>query len=164
MSRDYIDPEEFLLGEDDPDYLSALQQAENELSVRAQSVYSLFTAAGGTEAALIDLMEEYSDDTTEGGYYTNITKYQYWSQYFNTMKVVPEIEEWLFDESRTVGDSQLVYTSAYGYHLLYFTGFGEPFFKLMADDRMRTRDHNEWLESLTVGVPVKHAAFILVQI
>jgi len=160
--RPEVIPEEFPLGDLDPDFMAALEHAEMELHESAEIIYSLFLAGGATEDALIDLMQEHSDDTTPGGEYSNISKYPYQSSFISAMKVVPEIEEWLFDESRVVGDHGLIYTEAYGYHLLYFTGPGKPFFELMADDRMRTRDHNEWYENLTRGEPVKHAAFILV--
>jgi len=162
ISREFIDPEDFPEGENDPGYLAALEQADLDARERAESVHSLFVTAGESEDALIDLMAEHSDDTTFGGYYTDITKFPYQSQHFQTMKVVPEIEEWLFDENRVVGDSELVYTSAFGYHLLYFMGLGDPFFELIAEDRMRTRDHTEWIDGLPLGEPVRHFAFILV--
>ena len=160
--RGTVDPEEFAEGEEDPGYLEALEQAEIDLGERAELAYAAFIAGGETEDALIGLIEEYSDDTTEGGYYSQISKYSYQGTYFSSMKVVPEIEDWLFDESRAVGDSELIYTSDYGYHLIYFTGLGERFSELIADDIMRTADHNAWLESLTAGEPVKRGAFILV--
>jgi len=163
ISREQIDPAEFPEGEEDPGYIEVLEKAEAEARERAELVNSLFIAAGETENALLDLMEEHSDDTTTGGEYLNISKYSYQSTHFNSMKVVPEIEEWLFDESRVIGDSELIHTADFGYHLIYFLGSGESFFELIADDRMRTRDHNEWLDGLTPGVPVRHTAFILVQ-
>ena len=162
--RDSIDPEDFPDGENDPDYLEALGQAETYAWERADLVNALFIAGGKTEAVLIDLIAEHSDDTTEGGYYTQISKYPYQGTDFRSMKVVEELEEWLFDESRVVGDSELIYTSDYGYHLVYFTGLGERLSILIADDRMRTADHDAWVESLPVGEPVKRGAFILVQI
>jgi hypothetical protein len=162
--RSAIDPEEYPEGENDPEYMEAREQAEREARERAELANSLFIAAGETEAALLDLMEEHSDDFSEGGHYTNITKFPYQSMHLNTMKVVPEIEEWLFYENRMIGDSELIYTNDFGYHLVYFTGFGEPFFELIADDRMRTRDHNAWLEGISLSEPEKHFAFILVQV
>ncbi|MDR2571931.1 MAG: hypothetical protein LBD23_16765 [Oscillospiraceae bacterium] len=164
ISREQIDPEDFPLGVDDPDFLEAFEQAEIDLHVRAEQVESLFMAAGATEEALISLMEEHSDDTTEGGLYLDIAKFPYQSAHTWIMKVVPEIEEWLFDEDRAVGDIELIYTNNFGYHLIYFPGFGDPFFELIADDRMRTRDHNEWLNDLTPGEPQKRTAFIFVSI
>ena len=164
ITRELVDPDEFPFGEIDPGYIEALERAETEARQRADIVNNLFIEAGRTEDALIRLMADHSDDNTPGGEYTDISKYSYQSSYFRAMKVVPEIEEWLFDESRVVGDSQLISTSDFGYHLVYFTGLGAPFFELIADDRMRTRDHTEWLGGLTEGEPVRHAAFILVHI
>jgi len=162
--RDYPDPDDYPDGEYDTDYLEALHQAETYAWERADLVNALFEAGGRTEAVLIDLIAEHSDDTTEGGYYTDISKYPYQGTDFRAMKVVEELEEWLFDESRAVGDSELIYTSDYGYHLVYFTGLGERFSKLIADDKMRTSDHDAWVESLPFGEPVKRGAFILVNI
>jgi len=164
FARDRINPADFPEGEHDPGYQVALELAEREVQERAEYVYALFTAMGENENALLELMEEHSDDDTEGGYYSNITMIPYQSQYIMAMRVVPEIETWLFDEERAIGDSALIYTADFGYHLIYFTGFGEIFSELIADDRMRTRDHTAWLDSFTHGVPVKHAAFILVHI
>jgi hypothetical protein len=164
ISREDINPEDFPLGEEDPDFYEALEQAEINLHQRAEHIEALFIDAGATEAALLDLMEEHSDDTTEGGLYLDIARFPYQSAYTWIMKVVPEIEEWLFDENRAVGDTELIYTHDFGYHLIYFPGFGTPFFELIADDRMRTRDHTKWLDDLTPGEPQKRTAFIFVTI
>jgi len=165
IMRESIDPQEYENGEDDPAYIAAFEQANREIRERAELAYSLFVAGGETEAALIGLIEEYSADDTEGGYYDNISKYPYQSAYVSAMKVVPEIEDWLFDENREVGDSELIYTEAYGYHLLYFTGYGKQFCDLIADDKLRTDAHNAWREGLAdVKPPVKHRAFVLVQL
>ena len=160
--REQVDPEEFPLGEDDMGYIRAVENAEAQARERADTVYSLFDSAGRSVNALNDLIDDFSDDNTEGGEYSEIAKFSYQSSHFQAMKVVPEIEEWLFDESRVVGDSEMIRTEAFGYHLIYFTGFDAVFSELIADDRMRTRDHTEWLDGLTVGEPRKHFAFILV--
>ncbi|MCL2425633.1 MAG: hypothetical protein FWD05_04780 [Oscillospiraceae bacterium] len=164
LSRPFIDPSEFLDGEDDPAYLDAVELAEQELHARGALVRSLFETAGGTEAALLELMDEHSDDHTEGGYYPNIAMATFHGTGFNGMRVVTEIEEWLFDESRTVGDWELIYTEAFGYHLVYFTGFYDLFFEAMAADLMRTDNHSEWIENLHRGVPERNAAFFFVQV
>jgi len=138
-----------------------VEQAEAEVHERAEFVFSLFEAMGRNEQALLDLMSEHSDDSTIGGFYDNIAKMQYQSSHFQAMRVVSELEDWLFD-NRTVGDSELIYTADFGYHIVYFTGEGDVFSELMAKDRMRTRDLDEWMEGLHRGEPKKHAAFILV--
>ena len=162
--RESIYPDDFPLGEDDPGYIAAFNAADDEAKQRAEQVLSLFTVAGSTEDALIALMPDHSDDNTEGGFYSDISKFPYQSSYIAAMKVVEEIEDWLFYENRQIGDSELVRTEDFGYHLLYFTGPGDVFFELMAKDRMRTRDHTEWLENLETAQPIRRAAFILVHI
>jgi len=162
LLRQTINPDDFLDGTDDPEYISALEIAENELHDLAQEVYALFNSAGRTEQALMDLMDEYSDDFTEGGYYSDIAKITYQGADFQTMRVVPELENWLFNPARTIGDSELIYTADFGYHLTYFMGEGEIFFEMIARDRLRSAAHSEWLEELHRATPVRHAAFILV--
>jgi hypothetical protein len=162
--RESVDPEEFIFGEDDPDYIAALALADHVAMERAETALAIFIAGGETEEALIGLMEDHSDDNTEGGYYTNISKYPYQTAHVSAMKVVPEIEEWLFDDARVIGDSELVRTEAFGYHLLYFTGFGERFSDIIAEDMLRTQEHNAWRDNLADVIPVKHRAFILVQV
>jgi len=82
--REQIDPEDFPLHETDQMYIQALEEAANEAHERAELVNSLFLAAGATEDALINLMDEHSDDTTPGGYYSNISKFPYQSSHLNT--------------------------------------------------------------------------------
>jgi len=162
--RDTLDPEDYPAGEQDPEYIEALHQAETYARERADLVHALFISGGQTEDVLIDLIAEHSDDTTEGGYYSQISKYPYQGADFYSMKVVEGLEDWLFNENRATGDSELIYTSEYGYHLVYFMGLGERFSELIADDKLRTADHDAWVESLPTGEPVKRGAFILVQV
>ncbi|MCL2249554.1 MAG: hypothetical protein FWC13_09815 [Oscillospiraceae bacterium] len=160
--RETIDSTLFDLGTDDPEYIEAAELANEEASNRAQEVYALFTVGETTVDALIELMEEHSDDTTPAGFYENIAMSQYHGATFSAMRVVPEIEEWLFDEARAIGDFALISTVAHGYHLIVFAGFGDYLSNLIADDRMRSSAHSEWNESLEVGQPQRHGAFILV--
>jgi len=152
--RENVNPSDFTMGVDDPEYLEALENAENETRERAQNIESLFIAAGETENALIDLMEEHSDDSTEGGFYEGISRFQYQGADFRAMRVVAELEQWLFD-GRAIGDWELIETSAYGFHLIYFTGYGEKFSHVVARDRMRSAAHEDWLDSVEADEPVK---------
>jgi hypothetical protein len=161
LLRQTVNPEDFMLGIYDPEYIEALENADFELQERAREVYALFNAAGRTEEALRELIEEYSDEDT-GGYYSDITRIQYNGYDFQAMRVVQELEDWLFD-NRVIGDSELIYTEAFGYHLTIFMGEGDIFFEMIALDRLRTAQHNQWLEGLERAAPVRHAAFFLVQ-
>ncbi|MCL2220883.1 MAG: hypothetical protein FWC20_01220 [Oscillospiraceae bacterium] len=162
ISRENVDPMGFELGEEDPEYLEAVELARQVASERARVVYELFTAGDTSVEVLIALMDEHSDDTTPEGFYENIALFSYNGTTFRSMRLVAEIEEWIFDESRALGDFEMIETAAFGYHLVIFTGLGEYFSKLMAEDRMRVADHTQWLENLSVGEPQRHGAFILV--
>ena len=145
------------LNEDDyaenDEYQKALEEAETEATERAETALELFNTAGATEQALIDLMAEHSDDPTEGGHYTKIYKGM----------MVPEIDGWLFDPARQIGDSELIRTEAYGYHLIYFSGFGEQYNDFASDSRMRTADFTVWTASLEKPEATTRWAFSLTQ-
>jgi hypothetical protein len=162
LLRPTVDPDEFLEGIYDPGYITALENAEYDLHELAQEVYALFNSAGRTEAALRELIEEYSDEDT-GGYYSDIAKLSYQGVDFQAMRVVPEIENWLFDSARAAGDSELIYTADFGYHLTYFVGEGDIFFEMIALDRLRSDHHSEWLDGLHRAEPARHLTFFLVQ-
>ena len=100
-------------------------------------------------------MADYPDDTTEGGFYDKISKSA------SQNKMVPEIEDWLFADGRQYGDYELIRTEDYGYHLVFFMGYGERLCDFLADSGMRTRDYNAWKESLAPVEATKRWAFTL---
>ena len=128
----------------------AFAEADRLAGDHADYVLGLFTDGGGTEDLLIALMEEYSDDWTEEGLYTEITKYQ----------MVSEIDEWLFAPEREVGNYELIRTEAYGYHLVYFVGFGQSYREALADNLMKEQNYQEWTDTLVRAEAVRHRAFI----
>lgn len=127
---------------DEEGYDAALEAAEAAARERADEVLTVFLNGGATEDMLISMVEDYSDDYTEGGLYENIYK--------NTTSITtePEIEEWLFDPVRKAGDYELINTAKNGYYLVYFTGYGERYCDYLADVRMRDRDFNAWKDAL----------------
>lgn len=155
IMRDFIDPDEFEDGEDDPAYHAAAELADAEARERAENILNLFVEGNATEDFLIGMMEEYSDDTTEGGFYDEISK-----DYYHN-KMVEEIETWLFEPGRQYGDYELIETADYGYHLVFFMGFGEKFSDRLAGDEMRNNDYSEWKENLAPVDTVKRWAFML---
>lgn len=155
MLREKIDPEDYEEGEEDPAYLEAIADADVDAAQRAEAAYEKFLSDGATEAALMSMMEEYSDDSTEGGFYSDISKNP------NQNKMVKEIEDWLFEDGRQYGDYAMIQTEDYGYHLVFFMGFGENCSEFLADDEMRDNDYSAWKESLPAVEATKHWAFIL---
>jgi len=163
LMREQVYPDFYMEGEDDPEFLESFENADMEARARAEEVLELFVLGGSTEDALIELMEEYSDDDSEGGFYDKIARFHFQDQdgRLVAMRVVREIEDWLFDKGRAIGDSQLVHTEAFGYHLLYFMGHNERFRDIISSDRIRQRDFLEWKDGLPDEVVAKHWIFAL---
>lgn len=93
--------------------------------VKAQELLDQWKAAGGTEELFAEFAAEHTEDPgsmSTGGLYTDI--------YVGQM--VPEFEEWCFDESRAYGDTGLVKTT-YGYHIMYFVASEDVWFANMRD-------------------------------
>ena len=56
-------------------------------------------------------------------------------------------EDWSFDASRQVGDTGIVETS-YGYHVMYFCGYGSTYRDYLVESTLRTNDYNAWMEGV----------------
>ena len=155
--REDVDPDNYFEGEYDEEYIQDVELAALDALVRAEAAYDLFVEGGATEAVLLELMGEHSDDWTEGGFYDEI------SMDVSGSKMIEEIESWLFAEGRQYGDYELIMSEDYGYHLVFFMGFGERYKDLLAENGMRTRDYNDWKENLAPVESEKRWGFILTQ-
>ena len=85
-----------------------------ECEAVALALLEEWKAGDATEESFAALAAEKTEDPgskNTGGLYEDV--------YVGQM--VPEFEEWCFDESRRIGDTGLVRTS-YGYHIMYFVG------------------------------------------
>ena len=78
----------------------------------AQALLDQWKAGEATEKSFGALAVEHSEDPgskSNGGLYSAVTEGY----------MVPEFNDWIFDEARQYGDTDLVKTT-YGYHLMYF--------------------------------------------
>lgn len=94
-----------------------------------------------TEDDFATLAEENSQDTgsaSNGGLYEGVYKGQ----------MVEEFEDWCFDESREPGDTGIV-KSSYGYHLMYYVGTGDLYWKTLADTSKRSDDYDSWYDDFS---------------
>ncbi len=69
----------------------------------------------------ISIAAEYSADSdtaTSGGLYKDLTT--------GMLKDAKEIEDWLFLEERAKGDSAIIKTKSYGWHIVYVENIGDP--------------------------------------
>ena len=156
---------DFDLGMDDPEYIELSERAAAEATVRAEEVWDRFVGLGSTEAALIQLVEEgHSDDTAPEGLYENIAKAHFNGVDLSAMQVVIELQEWLFYEGREIGDVEMVRTADFGYHIMYFLGYGDKFFEIVAEDGLRTQSVENWSENLPGRPASRRFGFFLVSV
>jgi len=160
--REDVFPEDFADGEDDPEFIAASEAVEADVRARGEAALAAFEAGGSLEQVLIDMIPDFSDDPTEGGFYDNIARAPFQGVINRAMQVVPELEDWLFDPARQAGDFELVRTEAFGYHLMFFAGHGEQFNHFIARERLQAQDHMDWRENLPEVTEIeRHWAFTL---
>lgn len=87
----------------------------------AEEILNQWKAGTADEAYFAQLATEKTEDPgsqATGGLYTNVYEGQ----------MVPEFNDWCFDDSRQTGDTGLVRTS-YGYHVMYFVDGAETWYR-----------------------------------
>ncbi len=124
-----------LISASDPADETAMASAKEE----AESILKTYQDGEQTEDAFAALAKEHSADNAEaGGLYENIAP--------NTM--VETFDAWCFDAARQPGDTGIVETQ-YGYHVMYFVGYGSSYQDYLVENDMLSKDFNEWSEGVT---------------
>jgi hypothetical protein len=139
--------------ENEDAYNAAVEKARADAKTEADKAYELWLGFDATEDVMIDMMADYSDDTTEGGLYEKVPKGQ----------MVPEVNDWIYDPARKAGDYTMVESEAYGFHILYFTGTGMQYSDYLAETAQREDDLLAWEEALPVIEAETHWTFVLAQ-
>ena len=98
---------------------------------KANEILVEYKAGTLTLDAFKALGEKYTEDS--GVYYENVAEGD----------MVAEFNDWLFDEARKDGDTDVVKTD-YGYHVMYFAGEGAENWFASAKDAATTEKLNEW--------------------
>lgn len=121
------------------DYEDKLSALKDEQKAKADKVMQEWKDAGGTEDAFAELAEKYSDDAgskTNGGLYSQVAKG--WA--------VPVFNDWIFDDDREVGDSDILLNEGNytGYHVMYFSGYDAPYWTVQVKSAMSQADYSQW--------------------
>ena len=123
-------------------------EEKNAALEKINKVKDQWLANGGTEAALIDLVKDNSDDTgskENGGLYANVYPGQ----------MVEAFNNWCFAEGRKNGDYEIVETE-FGYHLIYFVNKSDVTFRnYMIENNLRNTDYEAWYTEITEAVEAK---------
>lgn len=118
------------------------EEAMATAAQQAEDILDEYLAGEQTEEAFAELARTYSvDNADEGGLYEDIAP--------GTM--VEAFDAWCYDESRQIGDTGIVETE-YGYHIMYFCGYGETYQNYMVKNSMTNADYQEWNTGITADV------------
>ena len=115
-------------------------EAMEAAKAEAEMILDEFLAGDATEEAFAELAVTNSEDTgsaEEGGLYENITP----------GSMVDAFDAWCFEDGRQVGDTGIVETT-YGYHIMYFSGYGETYQNYMVKNTMLSNDYTAWQQEV----------------
>ena len=113
---------------------------------------------GATAELFAQMATELSGDTgsaSNGGLFQGISK---------TTNFVPEFLDWCFADGRKAGDAGVI-ESSYGSHVMYLDSFGDPYWKVLAQNQLENEDYNAWLaeqsaaESVTEGSGMQYVGY-----
>lgn len=129
----------------DADGDGAYSEAEMaEAKAKIEEIEGEWLAGEQTAEAFAALAEQYSEDAgsnTNGGLYEEI----------GMGEMVSEIDAFLFEDGRTVGDTAIVHgnNGSYdGYHLVYFAGEGDSYHLALAENAKLNEDYTAWEEGV----------------
>lgn len=139
-----IQPESTELSEDDEGYEADVQAKKDAAKAEAEDILAQWKAGAATEDSFIELVKEYSQDTgsvEDGGLIPDISQ---------DSSLVTEFKDWSLDPSRKVGDTGIV-ESSYGYHIMYLSSFGDPYWMVQVRSNLLTQAVNDWHAEKTEG-------------
>ncbi len=117
-----------------------------EQKAAAEKILKEWRDGDATADSFAALVKDNSDDegsVNNGGLYEDFDK--------NTM--VSEITDWIWKEGRKEGDCEIVKTS-YGYHIVYFVGYGDEKWNVDVVNAMKDKDYKECLDDLREKYPM----------
>ena len=115
------------------------EEATNEqIEAKASEILASWD---GTEDGFANLAKTYSQDSNaaEGGIYENVPKGQ----------MVAAFQNWCYEDGRQPGDTGIVQTT-YGYHVMYFVGYGSTeYWHYACENALRSDAQSTWQTELT---------------
>lgn len=129
------------------------EEAKAAAKAEAEKIYQEWKDGDATEDSFAELANTYSDDTgsnTNGGLYEAV---------YNG-RMVASVNDWLFDESRKPGDTELV-ESEYGWHVMYFVGENAERWYVNIENTLHSNQMEEKVTALTDALEVKDSKGVL---
>ena len=131
---------------------SVTDEAWAACEAEAQRILNEWTSGEATEESFAQLANTYTHDGNDanrdgepdGGLYTEVYQGQ----------MVPEFENWCFDESRVAGDTGLVKTT-YGWHVMYFVdSYPSMQWQTVAEQALRGARSDELIAEIAGKYPM----------
>ena len=126
-----------------PDIYDSLDNAK----LLANNLYTSWVEDGSSLESFKELANKYTTDyatSYTGGYYANVA----------SGDLVSALNNWLFASERKEGDSAVIETE-YGVHLIYYSGKGEPYWKVSAIQAIKDEKTADLMESYAELYEVK---------
>ncbi len=128
--------------EDTEDETDPLEEAATE----ANRIYNEWLDGDATAESFSEFAVTYSDDSyaADGGVLSNVYK-----NYF----AIDEINDWIFDSSRTDGDC-VVINSDYGSHIIYFESTSDPYWEITVKNTLANEDYDAFITGLKTSAEI----------
>lgn len=149
----------YFIGRDDNHYnsrefrhiLLKSDKEDDEVLAKAEAILNEWKSGAADEAYFGELASKYTEDTgsiVKGGLIDKI----------GVDTVIDEISTWLFDEARVEGDTDIIFSEDYGYHIVFYCGEGEmEYWEVLCDDVIRTAEY----ETVTAETVANHSYKVL---
>lgn len=118
------------------------KKPSKKVKKQAKKLLEKLKENGFSKDSFITLAAEHSADALtnqNGGLYENLIKGQ--------IKNAEEVEEWVFDKERAVGDNTIIKSDEYGWHILYIEEIGDEYWKYASKTDFQ---NSAWNEHLTL--------------
>lgn len=123
-------------------------KTDAEVKPAVDALLAQWESEGRTEESFTALVEKHTEDTASqytGGLYEN----------FKQGYMDGVIDEWIFAEGRKENDYTIV-KGSYGYHILWFLGYGDPVWRSDCFAGMQDRDYEKKAAELLLSYPVSY--------
>lgn len=121
-------------------------ETDEKAKQKAEELLNQWKAGEATVDTFAALANEYSEDdgsNTVGGLYENVTEGE----------MIDEFNDWMFDDARKVGDTEIVKTD-YGYHVMYYAGQGQEEWQVNAENAIVAQKTDELCTSYAETWPI----------
>lgn len=134
-----------------PETAEGASATAEQMAAAKKKAEEILAGFSGTEDDFASLAAEKSTDTgsaSNGGLYEDVAKGQ----------MVDSFNDWCFDPARKVGDVGIVETE-YGYHIMYFSGFGGIRWKTQAENDMIDEAYNNFYKEKSADYKITENKF-----